>query len=147
MAPGYETHWHRCHLASQLQKLPIQSFISSHKSGDDLSNSSKLVGIAWGGNSGNPIQDVEVSFDNGSNWSKAEHIDDPVLFNGTTWNWIRWSLDIPESVKTKRDVQVMCRCRSTAGEEQTDEIGSPKGGSSLYLFNGYHRITLNCTTN
>jgi len=91
-----------------VQEMPVQSMITSPSAGDILSakkrgdKTIKVKGIAWGGG-GAGINRVDVSLNNGKDFTKAEVLENPVKQRRRSeWAWVFFEKEIP----IPRDIQV-----------------------------------------
>ena len=98
----------------------------------DAQNGIAVKGIAFGGDRG--ISKVEVSFDDGGNWTEAK-IDYP----GTKLTWALWSFDWrPQDVD---DYTLVVRATDGEGELQEWDPDRPfKSGVT-----GFHKIVVHVT--
>jgi DMSO/TMAO reductase YedYZ molybdopterin-dependent catalytic subunit len=86
-----------------------------------------IEGRAWSGWA--PINSVEVSVDDGANWTEAE-----LEPTGQRWAWRGWRFDWDS---TPGDHVLCCRARDEAGNAQPDEADWNVGG---YANNGVQRV-------
>ena len=84
-----------------VQEMPVQSLITNPSANDLIAaaksgfKSIKVKGVAWGGG-GQGISRVDVSLDNGNNFTRAELIDRPIeQRRRSQWSWIFFEKTIP----------------------------------------------------
>lgn len=128
-----------------------------------------MSGVAWSGGSGNKIAKVEISTDKGKTWLPAElpPLPDVVTTsdNSRSWAWQQWNALIPRdslaagyalgALLTSRCTEcapVAMVVSSISAElcvKATDEFGNEQPSANHtaggYLYNGWHRVTLNLT--
>jgi hypothetical protein len=113
--------------------MVVNSLITSHDDGSDVSAGAPLAigGIAW--DAGYGIRAVEVSTDGGRTWTAAQLGEDLGRFAFRTF-----SLPVTPSAKGK--LAVTARAINKVGQTQTAElIQNPAG----YHHNVMHTVTLN----
>jgi len=108
----------------------------------------EVSGIAFPGGSGQAIESVDVSTDQGATWQKATLRADEVIPDDASkhWHWMRWyataHVDLASS---KTNAQVWARAKIANGDTYPDpdalyticELSEKRGG---YLYNGYHKV-------
>ena len=72
-----------------------------------------VAGYAWSGGTGNKIDAVEVSLDDGVTWTPAALMDGvPDAASGKHWAWRRWEFAVPTAVSTDATSTISTlRCR------------------------------------
>jgi DMSO/TMAO reductase YedYZ molybdopterin-dependent catalytic subunit len=88
-----------------------------------------LEGRAWSGEA--PVASVEVSTDGGSTWEEAELVRDV----DSPWAWCAWRFAWTPA--GAGEVELCCRARDAAGNEQPLEPAENLGG---YVNNGVQRV-------
>lgn len=113
-----------------IERMPVKSLVTFPANGASIGMNTEVRGHAWSGD--REIASLDVSFDFGATWQKAE-LDAPV--NSGAWqNW-RTNITFPEAGY----YEVWARATDTSGEMQPFAIDwNPKG----YLNNTMHRVGL-----
>lgn len=113
-----------------IERMPVKSLVTFPANGADVGMETEVRGHAWSGD--REIANIDVSFDFGATWQKAE-LDAPV--NSGAWqNW-RTNVKFPAAGY----YEVWARATDTKGEMQPFAIDwNPKG----YLNNTMHRVGL-----
>ncbi|MEM8694386.1 MAG: sulfite oxidase [Pseudomonadota bacterium] len=113
-----------------IERMPVKSLVTFPANGASVGMETEVRGHAWSGD--REIASLDVSFDFGATWQKAE-LDAPV--NSGAWqNW-RTNITFPQAGY----YEVWARATDTAGEMQPFAIDwNPKG----YLNNTMHRVGL-----
>ncbi|MEL6170841.1 MAG: sulfite oxidase [Pseudomonadota bacterium] len=113
-----------------IERMPVKSLVTFPANGADVGIETEVRGHAWSGD--REIANIDVSFDFGATWQKAE-LDAPV--NSGAWqNW-RTNVKFPAAGY----YEVWARATDTEGEMQPFAIDwNPKG----YLNNTMHRVGL-----
>jgi len=92
-----------------VQEMPVQSMITSPSAGDILSAAKSgakhiaVKGIAWGGG-GQGVNRVDVSMNNGKDFTKADVLDRPIVQKRRSqWSWVFFEkqIPIPEDMRRK----------------------------------------------
>ena len=112
-----------------IAKMPVRSFLISPDGSTKIPAGFplRLRGIAFSGYGG--IKKVEVSSDDGANWTEAQFGPDAGTYSFRTW-WLNWT------PKTAGRYQVAVRATDTKGNVQPDEgVWNPGG----YLWNKIER--------
>src|ERR1700674_5843410 len=112
-----------------IARMPVRSFLISPDSSTKIPAGFplRLRGIAFSGYGG--IKKVEVSSDDGANWTEAQFGSDAGTYSFRTW-WLNWT------PKTAGRYQVAVRATDTKGNVQPDEgVWNPGG----YLWNKIER--------
>ncbi len=112
-----------------ITEMVVNSLITSHADGANVSAGTAVGGIAWDGGYG--IRVVECSTDSGKTWTEAKLGDDLGKYAFRTWSF-------PLTGKGK--VTVMARASNAIGQTQTATlIHNPAG----YHHNVIHSVSLN----
>ncbi|MEO0372880.1 MAG: sulfite oxidase [Pseudomonadota bacterium] len=113
-----------------IERMPVKSLVTFPANGASIGMETEVRGHAWSGD--RDIASLDVSFDFGATWQKAE-LDAPV--NSGAWqNW-RTNITFPQAGY----YEVWARATDSAGEMQPFAIDwNPKG----YLNNTMHRVGL-----
>jgi DMSO/TMAO reductase YedYZ molybdopterin-dependent catalytic subunit len=112
-----------------ITEMVVNSLITSHPDGANVSAGATVGGIAWDGGYG--IRIVECSTDGGKTWSEAKLGEDLGKYSFRTWSF-------PLAGKGK--VTVMARASNAIGQTQTATlIHNPAG----YHHNVIHSVSLN----
>ncbi|MEL7254604.1 MAG: sulfite oxidase [Pseudomonadota bacterium] len=113
-----------------IERMPVKSLVTFPANGASVGMDTEVRGHAWSGD--REIASLDVSFDFGASWQKAE-LDAPV--NSGAWqNW-RTNITFPQAGY----YEVWARATDTEGEMQPFAIDwNPKG----YLNNTMHRVGL-----
>ncbi|MEM6587376.1 MAG: sulfite oxidase [Pseudomonadota bacterium] len=113
-----------------IERMPVKSLVTFPANGASIGMQTEVRGHAWSGD--RDITSLDVSFDFGATWQKAE-LDAPV--NSGAWqNW-RTNITFPQAGY----YEVWARATDSAGEMQPFAIDwNPKG----YLNNTMHRVGL-----
>lgn len=92
-----------------VQEMPVQSLITSPSPGDIISavkngmKTVKVKGIAWGGG-GSGINRVDVSLDDGKNFTRAEVLSNPIeqpRRSQWAWKFFEKEIPIPDEMRWK----------------------------------------------
>ena len=136
-----------------VQEMPVQSMITNPSAGDILcaaKNGAKSIyvkGIAWGGG-GAGINRVDVSLDNGVNFTKAEVLPNPVeQRRRSQWSWVFFEKNIPitnemrETILSGKavDVVLTSKALNTAWNVQPSEM-EPNWNSHGCCVNHWYRV-------
>ena len=113
-----------------IERMPVKSLVTFPANGASIGMETEVRGHAWSGD--REIASIDVSFDFGATWQKAE-LDAPV--NSGAWqNW-RTNITFPQAGY----YEVWARATDSEGEMQPFAIDwNPKG----YLNNTMHRVGL-----
>jgi DMSO/TMAO reductase YedYZ molybdopterin-dependent catalytic subunit len=113
-----------------IERMPVKSLITSHKTGSKIGKEIEVKGHAWSGD--RKIKKVEISIDFGTTWQKVK-LNDPI--NDGAWqNW-SGKVKFPQAGY----YEVWARATDDAGDQQPFALAwNPKG----YLNNTLHRVAL-----
>jgi DMSO/TMAO reductase YedYZ molybdopterin-dependent catalytic subunit len=114
--------------------LRVKSVIASPEPGAVIKPGEHVTirGVAWSGESG-PVQNIEVSVDNGRTWSAARFLDAQ-----TKWGWRRWELSWEP--QQERFYTIFARARDAKGDVQP---ATQEWNQSGYLWNVVARTDVN----
>lgn len=136
----WNSYYYKDASAAQIQGLPLQSLIfgasrTQKKTSSGSSTVLSVTGVAYGGGSGNSIEKVEVSTDEGRSWSEATLKMEEKTRNRKhrDFGWVRWEAEVPAGAQT-----VCCRATDSASVTQP-RISSKQRG---YLFNGWSKFEI-----
>lgn len=136
-----------------VQEMPVQSMITSPSAGDILcatKNGAKSIfvkGIAWGGG-GQGINRVDVSLDNGKNFTRADVLENPIeQRRKSQWAWVFFEkhIDIPEEMRENIlagkpvDTVLTSKALNTAWNVQPSEM-EPNWNSHGCCVNHWYRV-------
>ena len=119
-----------------VQQMPVQSMITKPSPNEIVAAAKEgcktitVKGLAWGGG-GQGINRVDVSLDNGENFTRAELLEKPIKQRRLSeWSWIFFekTIPIPESLQSKLqagesvDMTLTSKAYNTAWNVQPDSI-------------------------
>ncbi len=106
----FEVHAKELKQDPAVQEMPVQSMITYPSAGDILCaarNGAKSVfvkGIAWGGG-GSGINRVDVSIDNGTTFTRAEVLKNPIeQRRKSQWSWVFFEKEVPISEHIQKEI-------------------------------------------
>ena len=73
-----------------------------------------LEGVAWSGGSGNRIQSVELSVDDGKHWYPAKLLTDEGKPASRQWAWTTWTFAMPPLPSARLPLGAVCIVRYAA---------------------------------
>ena len=133
----WNAYYYKNALGEQYQSLPLQSIILSTEKSPDR-NSIAVSGIAYSGGSGNAIARVEVSTDNGKNWSNAKILTEEIKKDNSkgSFGWVRWKTNVGVSLNSNHVTDVCCKATDTEGKSQVEVSPKQRG----YAYNGWSKV-------
>jgi len=105
----FEKHKAELTIDAAVQEMPVQSLITSPSAGDVLSalkrgdDAIEVRGVAWGGG-GQGVNRVDVSLDDGANFTRAEMLEKPIHERRKSqWSWVlfRKRVPLPEELRAQ----------------------------------------------
>jgi sulfite oxidase len=117
-----------------LESMPVRAVITSPSNGTELPNGTRQInlrGAAWAGEK--TVRQVDVSFDYGQSWSKAD-LSSPK----NKYDWQRWTAAI--TLPTHGYYEIWCRATDSDGKMQPHVAANwnPQG----YGGNAFHRVAV-----
>ena len=129
-------------------EMPLNCIILNTTADPKLKEDKQLVrvsGIVFNG-AGEPIEDVEVTTDEGKTWQMAKIKSEEVLKDDSSkhWHWVRWHVEAEVDLQTTNS-EVWARAKIENADSVEDphgllKIGPTAGKRGGYLYNGYHKV-------